>query len=46
MSNSKKPIEFAQLKKLANQSMFKAHVIETTKACIAAFIKTINSLVV
>ena len=31
---------------LAKQSTLKAHVIEITKACIAAFMKARNSLVV
>ena len=40
-------IKFAHLQKLANQSMLnKAHLIEITKACIAAFMKSRNSLVV
>ena len=47
MWNSKKPIKFAHLEKLANQSTLnKAHMIEITKACIAAFMKARNSLVV
>ena len=41
-----KPIKFAHLLKLANQSMLKAHVIEITKACVAAFMKARNSLVI
>ena len=45
MWNSKKPIKFAHLEKLANQSTLnKAHMIEITKACIAAFMKARNSL--
>ena len=44
--NLKKPLKFAHLYKLANQSMRKAHVIEITKSCIAAFMKARNSLVV
>ena len=44
MWNSKKPIKFAHLEKLANQSMLKAHVIEITKACVAALIRAKNSL--
>ena len=47
MWNSKKPIKFAQLKKLANQSTLnKAHAIAITKACILAFMKARNSFVV
>ena len=45
MWNSKKPIKFAQLSRLANQSMLKADVIKITKACIAPFMKARNSLV-
>ena len=46
MWNLKKPIKFAHLWKLANQSTLKAHVIEITKASIASFMKARNSLVV
>ena len=47
MWNSKKRIKFSLLSKLANQlTLNKAHKIEITKACIAAFMKAINSLVV
>ena len=47
MWNSKKPIKFAHLSKLANQSTRnKAHVIEITNACIVAFMKARSSLVV
>ena len=46
MSNSKKPIKFTHLSKLANQSTLNvAHVIEITKTCTVAFIKARNSLV-
>ena len=47
MWNSKKPIKFPHLLKLANQSTLnKAHPIGITKACIVAFMKARNSLVV
>ena len=32
--------------KTKNQSMLNAHVIEITKACVAAFMKARNSLVI
>ena len=45
--NSKKPIKFAHLQKVANQSMLnKAYVTEITKAYKVAFMKAGNSLVV
>ena len=45
--NSKKPIKFAHLYKLAIQSTLnKAHLIEIIKACVVAFMKARNSLVV
>ena len=37
--NSKKPVKFAHLEKIAHQSTLKAHVTETTKECIVAFMK-------
>ena len=47
MWNSKKPIKFAHLQKLANQSTLnKAHVIEITKTCTVTFMKAKNPLVV
>ena len=47
MWNSKRPTKFAHFQKLSNQSTLnKAHVIEITKACIVAFMKAINLLVV
>ena len=47
MWNSKKPIKFPHLLKLANQSTLnKAHAIGITKACIVVFMKARNSLVV
>ena len=45
--NSRKPIKFTLLLKSPNQSTpNKANVIEIIKACIAACVKAINSLVV
>ena len=47
MSNSSKPVKFAHLQKLANQSMLnRTHVIEIAKACIVAFMKAKNYSVV
>ena len=47
MRNSKKPIKFAHLKKLANQSTLNnSHVIEIKKASTIAFMKARNYLFV
>ena len=47
MSNSSKPIKFAYLRKLANQSTLNgAYMIEITKACKVAFMKAATFLVV
>ena len=47
MSNSSKPIKFAYLQKLANQSMLNdTHVTEMTKTSTVAFMMARNFLVV
>ena len=47
MWNSRKPVKFPHLWKLANQSTLnKAHVIEITTACKVIFIKARDSFVV
>ena len=47
MRNSKKPLKLAHLWELANKlTLNKTHVIEITKACIVAFMKGKNYLVV
>ena len=46
MLNSSKPIKFAHLQQLANQtSLNDAHVLEITKTCIVALVKAKNSLI-
>ena len=46
MLNSSKPIKFAHLQKLANQSSLNdAHVLEITKTCIVALVKARNPLI-
>ena len=47
MSNANKPIKFALLQKLGNQSMFNGvHMIEMKKTYTVAFMKAQKSLVV